>query len=123
MSYVYNDALRGLALQWYESLKRFNINDNYWPSIRAKMLDAYSRVQTARTAVVNLSDLKQGALESVTDFWSRVARIVYDLKTLMPAASRTPAGVTWDNAITALNGWGDVAANIKENNSRTQQIR
>ncbi len=48
MSYIYN-ALRGDALRWYESLKRFNINENDWPSVRAKMLDAYSRVRTART--------------------------------------------------------------------------
>ena len=112
MSYVYN-ALRGDALRWYESLKRFNINDNDWPSVRAEMLDAYSRVQTARTAVVNLSDLKQGSSETVTNFGSRVARIVDDLEILMPAASRTPAGVTWANEITALAGWGGVAAAIK----------
>jgi len=112
MSYVYN-ALRGDALRWYESLKRFNINDNDWPSVRAEMLDAYSRVQTARTAVVNLSDLKQGASESVTNFGSRVARIVDDLEILMPAAARTPAGVTWADEITALAGWGGVAAAIK----------
>jgi len=112
MSYVYN-ALRGDALRWYESLKRFNINDNDWPAVRAEMLDAYSRVQTARTAVVNLSDLKQGASESVTNFGSRVARIVDDLEILMPAAARTPAGVAWADEITALAGWGAVAAAIK----------
>ena len=112
MSYVYN-ALRGDALRWYESLKRFNVNDEDWPSVRAEMLDAYSRVQTARTAVVNLSDLKQGASESVTNFGSRVARIVDDLEVLMPAAARTPAGVTWADEITALAGWGAVPAAIK----------
>ena len=112
MSYVYN-ALRGDALRWYESLKRFNINENDWPSVRAEMLDAYSRVQTARTAVVNLSDLKQGASESVTNFGSRVARIIDDLEILMPAASRVPAGIPWDDAITALAGWGAVAADVK----------
>jgi len=112
MSYVYN-ALRGEALRWYESLKRFNINDNDWPAVRAEMLDAYSRVQTARTAVVNLSDLKQGASESVTNFGSRVARIVDNLEILMPAASRVPAGVPWDAAITALARWGGVAADVK----------
>jgi len=112
MSYVYN-ALRGDALRWYESLKRFNINDDDWPSVRVEMLDAYSRVQTARTAVVNLSDLKQGASESVTNFGSRVARIVDDMEMLMPAAARTPAGVAWADEITALAGWGAVAAAVK----------
>ncbi len=86
ISYVY-DALTGPALRWYKSLKRFNININNWPVVRAEMLDAYSRVQMARTAVVNLSDLKQGASESVTDFGSRVARIIDDLEILMPAAA------------------------------------
>jgi len=77
------------------------------------MLDAYSRVQTARTAVVNLSDLKQGTSESVTNFGSRVARIIDDLEILMPAASRVPTGVPWDAAITALSGWNGVAADVK----------
>jgi len=120
MSYVYN-ALRGDALRWYESLKRFNINDNDWPSVRAEMLDAYSRVQTARTAVVNLSDLKQGTSESVTNFGSRVARIIDDLKILMPAASRVPAGVPWKAAITALAGWGGVTRILRPNSYKTPQ--
>jgi hypothetical protein len=42
------------------------------------MLDAYSRVQTAHTAVINLLDLKQGASESVMDFGSIVARIIFN---------------------------------------------
>ncbi len=75
MAYVYN-ALRGPALRWLESLKRFNVNIDSWAAVRTEMLDAYSRVQTARTAVVNLSDLKQGQNESVTDFGARVARTV-----------------------------------------------
>jgi hypothetical protein len=77
------------------------------------MLDAYSKVQIACSAVVNLSDLKQRALESVTDFGSRVAHIVDNLDTLMPVASRIPAGVTWDIEITGLAGWASIAANAK----------
>jgi hypothetical protein len=49
MAYVYN-ALRGPALRWLESLKRFNVNIDSWAAVRTEMLDAYSRVQTARTA-------------------------------------------------------------------------
>jgi hypothetical protein len=74
------------------------------------MLDAYSRVQTARMAVVNLSDLKQGQNESVTDFGARVARTVDDLEHLMPAASRVPQGVDWDDVFTGLAGWAAVTA-------------
>ncbi len=47
MAYVYN-ALRGPALRWLESLKRFNVNIDSWAAVRTEMLDAYSRVQTAR---------------------------------------------------------------------------
>lgn len=61
MSFIYN-ALRGPALKWYEVLKRFNVNDNDWDGVKKEMLEAYSRVQTACTAVVNLSDLKQGQM-------------------------------------------------------------
>jgi hypothetical protein len=100
MAYVYN-ALRGPALRWLESLKRFNINIDSWAAVRTEMLDAYSRVQTARTAVVNLSDLKQGQNESVTDSGARVARTVDDLEHLMPAASRVPQGVDWGDVFTA----------------------
>ncbi len=31
----------------------------------------------------------------------------------MPAASRVPTGVAWDDAIIALAGWGGVAADVK----------
>ncbi|EFX62556.1 hypothetical protein DAPPUDRAFT_270216 [Daphnia pulex] len=109
MAYVYN-ALRGPALRWLESLKRFNVNIDSWAAVRTEMLDAYSRVQTARTAVVNLSDLKQGQNESVTDFGARVARTVDDLEHLMPAASRVPQGVDWADVFTGLAGWAAVTA-------------
>ena len=109
MAYVYN-ALRGPALRWLESLKRFNVNIDSWAAVRTEMLDAYSRVQTARTAVVNLSDLKQGQNESVTDFGARVARTVDDLEHLMPAASRVPQGVDWADVFTGLAGWAGVTA-------------
>ena len=113
MAYVYN-AFRGSALKWLEALKRFGVNDKSWADVKAELLDAYSRVQTARTTVVNLADLKQNPSESITDFGSRVAIIVSDLEQLMPANSRIPHGVVWDDAITALNGWGAVAQAVKD---------
>ena len=113
MAYVYN-AFRGSALKWLEALKRFGVNDKSWNDVKAELLDAYSRVQTARTTVVNLADLKQNPSESITDFGSRVAIIVSDLEQLMPANSRIPHGVTWDDAITGLNGWGAVAQAVKD---------
>ena len=67
MSYEYN-AFRGPALKWLEALKTFGIDDKSWAAVKAELLEAYSRVQTARTTVVNLADLKQATNESITDF-------------------------------------------------------
>ena len=99
MAYVYN-AFRGPALKWLEALKRFGIDENSWVAVKAELLDAYSRVQTARTTVVNLADLKQASSESITDFGARVAIITSDIEQLMPATSRLPQGVPWANDIT-----------------------
>jgi hypothetical protein len=109
MNFVYN-AFRGPALKLLEALKTFGVNDRSWAAVKAELLEAYSRVQTARTTVVNLADLKQAANESITDFGSRVAIIVEDLKQLMPAASRVPQGVTWHADIRGLAGWDAVNA-------------
>ena len=109
MAYVYN-AFRGPALQWLEALKTFGINDKSWIAVKAELLEAYSRVQTARTTTVNLADLKQATNESITDFGSRVAIIVEDIKQLMPAASRVPQGVVWHADFTGLAGWNAVNA-------------
>ena len=109
MNFVYN-AFRGPALKWLEALKTFGIDDKSWVAVKAELLEAYSRVQTARTTVVNLADLKQATNESITDFGSRVAIIVEDIKQLMPAASRVPQGVVWPNPIAELAGWAGVGA-------------
>ena len=63
--------------------------------------------------MVNLTDLKQANNQSITDFGSRVASIIEDIKQLMAAASKTPQGIPWADEITALNGWNGVAAGIK----------
>ena len=112
MACVYN-AFRGPALKWLEALKTFCIDDKSWVDVKAELLDAYSRVQTALTTTVNLADLKQAANESITDFSLRVAIIVEDIKQLMPVAIRVPQGVTWDATITGLAGWNGVGAGIK----------
>ena len=112
MSYVYN-AFRGSALKWLGALKTFNINTKSWAAVRTELLDAYSRVQTTRTTVVNLTDLKQLNNESITDFGSRVASVIDDIKQLMPAASKTPQGIPWAPELRALAGFNDVAAAVK----------
>ena len=109
MLYVYNAFCRS-ALKWLGALKTFYIDTKSWVAVKAELLDAYSRVQTTGTTVVNLTDLKQG---NITDFGSRVARIIEDIKQLMPAASRAPQGIPWDDAIRALAGWGALDADVK----------
>ena len=53
MNFVYN-AFRGPALKWLEALKTFGIDDKSWVAVKAELLEAYSRVQTARTTVVQV---------------------------------------------------------------------
>lgn len=114
MAYVYN-AFRGAALLWYEALPRYGIDDKNWDIVKRELLDAYSRVQTTRTAVIGLSNLAQGHDEAVNDFGARVAKIVNDLDKLMPDAARQPQGVTWPAAMLALNGWNALpAATLQE---------
>ena len=113
MAYVYN-ALRGSALLWYEALPRYGIDDKDWTVVRVELLDAYSRVQTTRTAVIGLSNLNQSNDESVNDFGARVAKVVNDLDKLMPQAAREPQGIVWPATLTALNGFNAVAADVKQ---------
>ena len=113
MSYVYN-ALRGSALLWYEALPRYGVDDRNWLVVRVELLDAYSRVQTTRTAVIGLSNLNQNNDEPVNDFGARVAKVVNDLDKLMPQAAREPQGVAWPAALTALAGFGAVADDVKQ---------
>ena len=60
--------------------------------------------------MVNLAGLKQASNESITDFGSRVAVIVEDIKQLMPADRLVPQGVVWHADITSLASWGGVNA-------------
>ena len=89
----------------------FGIDVKSWAAVKAELLEAYSRVQTAQTTVVNLANLKQATNESITNFRSHVAIIVEDIKQLMPAASCLPQGVTWDAA--DLARWAGVDEGIK----------
>jgi hypothetical protein len=113
MSYVYN-ALRGKALLWYEALPRYGIDDRNWDVVKVELLDAYSRVQTSRTAVIGLSNLNQGHDETVNDFGARVAKVINDLDKLMPNTARQPQGIAWPAQILALAGFNALAADVKQ---------
>ena len=113
MSYVYN-ALRGNALLWYEALPRYGVDDKNWDVVKRELLDAYSKVQTTRTAVIGLNNLTQHNDETVIDFGARVAKVVNDLDKLMPAAARQPQGVTWPATILALAGFAALPAATKQ---------
>jgi len=93
---------------------RYGVNDKDWTVVCVKLLDAYSRVQTTRTAVIGLSNLNQSSDESVNDFGARVAKVVKDLAKLMPQAACEPQGITWPAALQALNSFNAVAANVKQ---------
>ncbi len=115
MAYIYK-ALRRSALLWYEALPPYGIDDRDWNVVRTELLDAYSRVQTTRTAVIGLSNLNKGADEPVDDFGARVAKVINDLDRLMPAGAHQLAGVIWPDGFTGLAGLNALAAATKQGN-------
>ena len=64
MSFVVG-ALRGAALEWYDTLTRCGVNNMIWDEVRTQFLISYDPARTARTAVVNIFDVKQEAHETI----------------------------------------------------------
>ena len=67
MAFVYM-ALRNEALQWYDGLKRDGVNRHIYQEFKDAFLMAYEPARTARTAMINTHDLKQGTNETVVNF-------------------------------------------------------
>lgn len=107
MSFIYC-SLRGEALLWYDVLKRSGIEDNF-AAFRTAFLTSYAPALTARTATVNLHDVKQNSQESIVQFYSRVIKAVNDLEALLPAAQRANAA-TYPAAVIALAGYNAIPA-------------
>ena len=111
LSFIYC-SLRGEALLWYDVLKRSGIADTY-DAFKAAFLTSYAPALTARTATVNLHDIKQTAQESIVAFYSRVIKAVNDLENLLPAAQRVPAAAAYPAEVVALAGYAALAANVR----------
>ena len=114
MSYVFN-ALRGDALTWYDALPTLGYDITTWDSFKTAFIRTYGTTKTARTAALNLSDIKQGSSEGAAKYMSRVIKIISDVKDLAPARLPMPAQPFCDE-IRGLAAYGDVANDIKEAN-------
>ena len=79
MSYVYN-ALRGDALTWYEALPTLGYDNADWDDFKAAFLRTYGTTRTARTAALNLSEVRQGNTESSARYIARVIKIIADIR-------------------------------------------
>ena len=121
MAFVYN-AIRGRCLLWWDSLTRMNINKNVWADFRVAFLEAYSATRTARTATINIVDLRQGATESVLDFHSRVVKAVDDMEALLPAAQRLPGPNRFTAPVVALAGWAALAQGAKDDSASAYMV-
>ena len=111
LSFIYC-SLRGEALLWYDVLKRSGIADTY-DAFKAAFLTSYAPALTARTATVNLHDIKQTAQESIVAFYSRAIKSVNDLENLLPAAQRVPAAAAYPVEVVALAGYAALAADVR----------
>ena len=115
LGYVFN-ALRGNALIWFDNLKRSGINHESWDAVKQAFLKAYSKVRTARTATVNLAEVKQGNAENVNEYYNRVLAAINDLENLMPAGAlqvRATADA-YPAAVIALAGFAALPAAAKQ---------
>ncbi len=114
MSYVYN-ALRGDALTWYDALPTLGYDNTQWDDFKAAFIRTYGTTRTARTAALNLSEIRQNGSEPAARYIARVIKIVADIQALAPANLPAPA-VPYIDEIRALAGWGALADARKEAN-------
>ena len=112
LSFLYT-SLRGVSLHWYEGLGRNKIPNTY-AAFRPAFLSCFAPMQTARSAVITLHDIKQGATELVVAFHSRIIKVLNDLEAIIPAASRTPAEMVYAPEILAVNQFVALADNVKD---------
>ncbi len=113
MSFVYV-SLRGKALKWHECLTRSGVEINNFVDFTAAFLESFAPARTARTATVNLHEVKQQPAEDVVGFYSRVINIIDELEILLPAAARRPIAVAMPAAIAALAGFEALADPVKQ---------
>ena len=112
MSFVAG-ALRGPALEWYDILGRVGVDKNVWAQVRARFLRSYDSARTARTAVVNIFDVKQDSNETITDYHTKVCKAINDMEALLPAAARAPNPDHYDARLRALPAFVAMEADAK----------
>ena len=111
MSYVFN-ALRGDALVWFDALPTLGYDTALWTEFKAAFIKTYGSTKTARTAALNLSEIKQGPTESSARYISRVIKLIADVKDLAPEVLVAPAHPIAQE-IRGLAGYAGVAAAVK----------
>jgi hypothetical protein len=117
MSYVYN-ALRGDALIWFEALPTLGYDNTAWDDFKAAFLRTYGTTRTARTAALNLAEVRQGGSEPAARYITRVIKIVADIRALAPANLPVPNN-PYEDDIRGLVGWGALDNAIKQRNIQT----
>ena len=111
MSFVYI-SLRGKALKWHESLKRSGIEMTF-AAFSIAFLASFAPARTARTATVNLHEVKQQSNEDVVGFYARVIAVIDELELLLPQAVRRPNNAVMHPEIVALAGYNALHADIR----------
>ena len=89
MAFIYM-ALRNNALQWYDGLKRDGVDKQNYQQFKNAFLMAYAPAQTARTAIINIHELRQGPNESVVNYKTRVVTAADYMEALLPPEARAP---------------------------------
>ena len=70
MSYVFN-ALRGDALVWYDALPTLGYDNTVWDDFKEAFIRTYGTTKTARTAALNLAEIKQGVKRVISQIHSQ----------------------------------------------------
>lgn len=122
MSFVVG-ALRGAALEWYDTLTRCGVNNMIWDEVRTQFLISYDPARTARTAVVNIFDVKQEAHETICDYHTKVCKAIDDIEALLPAAARTPNANDYPEALRTNAAFAALNADLKQRGAQNFQNR
>jgi hypothetical protein len=73
MSFVYV-SLRCKALKWHECLKRSGVQLNNFADFTTSFLESFALAHSARTATVNLNEVKQEHTEHAFGFYAHFIR-------------------------------------------------
>ena len=121
MAFVYM-ALRNEALKWYDGLARDGVDKHVYQEFKDAFLMAYEPARTARTAMINIHDLKQASQETVVDFRTRVIRAIDDIEALLPPEGRIPRQDRYGQEINGIAAFAALNAAVKEGAARRYMV-